>query len=152
MAISLLAVDPGVDTGWAMRNVDEGWVTGVIGPHRGWADEWRTADALMELANRCEYVVFEDFILYDGHAKNSDRDGLSPVRVTAAFFTLVQERGRKFNILPFQMASEVMTTLSDQRLASLDYEVRGKTDHEKDALRHLIMAERKMARKARARR
>lgn len=158
----VLSIDPGVTTGWVLWNgevpvlgshfVREGVIGwGQIGPKRGFSEEFECAETLVDLVfsedgSVCDVVLIEDFILQGGSLRaggvNKNRDGLSPVRITAVLLGLLRERcgwgvGCTEGEVVFQMPAQ-KDTITNQRLKLFDMWFVGK-QHARDAGRHLLV-------------
>lgn len=83
-------------------------------------------------------VAIEDFILT--RFKSSEREGLDPVRVTSAFITAMEERSLTRGVeIVYQQPSDAMIYNND-RLRHWDLWKVGAEDHERDAMRHMLLA------------
>lgn len=161
--IALWCLDPGESSGVAEARVSE---EGTIAERLRGIIDLRTYTIsgdeytqMRQLFNRWEAfqlrchrdgvkyeMVIEDFILT--RIESSDREGLSPVRVTSAFqgyrhgLAANYEQsglGPTRTVRPImQLPSDAMTHATDERLKDWDLWVPGKV-HEQDACRHLAL-------------
>lgn len=78
------------------------------------------------------YLIIEDFVLRETGIGSTNREGLSPVRVTSGLLALITGWGG--NIV-FQSASDAKGSMPNDRLRSAGLWVRG-LEHGRDAVRH----------------
>lgn len=143
-----------------------------IGPMRGPDDEYWVAVLMADLVEQCgvKYIGIEDFILRGGQGgmrgMSSDRDGLSAVRITSCFETVLRERRLvRFNGIRggteckgtqrvgqrlgsrsgarvwYQQPSVAKSAFTDERLRRAGLWVIGH-EHARDAMRHLCVLQR----------
>jgi len=141
----VLAIDPGVTTGWVFGWSVRELVSGQIGPRRGWRREYGAAADLVGLVreHHAEVVVLEDFILRLP-AGSSGRDGLAPVRVTAMFLAMLGRDWFDDGSVVFQSASDAKGVITDARLKNEGLWIRGQ-EHARDAMRHWLLYQRKQS-------
>lgn len=83
-------------------------------------------------------VAIEDFVLT--RFKSSEREGLDPVRVTSAFITMMEERRLQRGVkIVYQSPSDSMIYTND-RLRHWGLWKVGAEEHERDAMRHMLLA------------
>lgn len=83
-------------------------------------------------------IAIEDFILT--RFKSSEREGLDPVRITVAFVTMLHERSLDRDLeIVYQQPSDAMVYDND-RLRHWGLWKVGATEHERDAMRHMVLA------------
>jgi len=162
--LSVLAIDPGGDTGWKWALVDTSLeptaavqaarddgrlLGGTIGGNengqvqelvRYWSSACQRADRLARGMGRqvdAYHLVTEGFIL---GILDSDPSLLSPVRILAKLDLMVDEERLKPE--PDQwseyLASQAKSTVTDERLRRWGLWTKGSA-HERDACRHLIL-------------
>ena len=84
-------------------------------------------------------VAIEDFILT--RLESSEREGLDPVRVTSAFITAMEERGLDRNVkIVYQTPANAKSYATNDRLRHWGVWKRGAEEHERDAMRHMLLA------------
>lgn len=139
----VMAIDPGVTTGWSVMGVHpdavtsgdpavrllsniEFWVAGQID-----GDEDEQADFLVDLAAAwpSARLVIEDFIL---RKMTMGRELLSPVRITAKVEFAVRPR-----YFVKQSSSLAMSTVTDERQKMWKLWIPGK-EHARDATKHCV--------------
>lgn len=160
--VSVLAVDPGGTTGWAVLQVHPACLTddkySILGNIQHFecgeflGSEASQVYSLLDLAREWPdaAVVVEDFVL---RMFQQSRDLLAPVRVTAAFkwalwmgITTGDQSANKVRTFPTrpvrpvytQSAEEAKTTCSDDRLKSWHLHA-ASSAHARDAKRHALL-------------
>lgn len=154
----VLGIDPGVHTGaslldmrkpqveWCLEAEENTWE--FFG--RGVEEELKMAEELVDLVLKhgVNVISIEDFILIK--FESSDRDGLSPVRVTAMFDALMfREFGALYSHKSAVLendgvlrrsftASVAKTAWNDSRLRSVGIWA-GMSSHQRDAWRHALL-------------
>lgn len=155
----VLGVDGGVHTGVALIDTDKVLVEGCyqswLFEGRGWRGEYKMAEHVVNLADDLDVHVLcvEDFLLWN--PQSADRDGLSSPRVVAMVDALMVERmgvaNYGDNVAKFglgqaeyvfrraRQASDAKTTWTNARIRAKGLDLSGKSDHEIDALRHVLL-------------
>lgn len=145
--VRVMAVDPGVTSGWVVGHVANGAVGGVVdlgqvvGPgwHGGWGCVASAKDLVaIGLGYGCKMWVIEDFVLHGG-GHSSERAGLEPVRVTSAMLVMLEDRG-----VVCLSAVSGKSVITDDRLKRWGLWEPGKP-HAMDAMRHLVLYARSSA-------
>lgn len=103
----------------------------------------KIADGIKAWAKRNKvYLAIEDFII---RQKNSGRNFLSPVRITAGIMQEIFGSGLDIKIT-FQSPSDAKGTCKDERMDAWGFPIRTQKDrHSRDADRHSILFLRKMS-------
>jgi hypothetical protein len=84
-------------------------------------------------------LAIEDFVLT--RMESSEREGLDPVRVTAAFITAMEERGLQRGVeIVYQSPANAKTYATNDRLRHWGVWKIGAEEHERDAMRHMLLA------------
>jgi hypothetical protein len=84
-------------------------------------------------------VAIEDFVLT--RMKSSEREGLDPVRVTSAFITAMEERNLQRGVrVVYQSPSDAKSYATNDRLRYWGVWKVGAEEHERDAMRHMLLA------------
>jgi hypothetical protein len=84
-------------------------------------------------------IAIEDFILT--RFESSEREGLDPVRVTSSFITLFETARPHYPAeIVYQLPGEAMSYATNDRLRHWGLWSKGDTEHERDAMRHLLLA------------
>lgn len=84
-------------------------------------------------------IAIEDFVLT--HFESSEREGLDPVRITTAFITAMSERSLNRGVeIVYQQPGEAKSYATNDRLRHWGQWKVGAEDHERDAMRHMLLA------------
>lgn len=156
--VALFAVDPGETTGWAAGYVQVGGGSLEVEEHGEIScafDEFGS-DGVLELADEASHwfaqadadaarrvLVIEDFTLRHG-VMLSGRSALSPVRVASGLVSVLLDRMLLLDAVRWQSASDAKGVITDERLKRMGLWIKGKP-HARDAVRHLVIAGRKIA-------
>jgi hypothetical protein len=163
----VLSLDPGVTSGWAAlrvewvvlrevgfraavlgADVDFAWSCGeLVGPEPYQAELflglarglWLEGEFGEGSSSDLFLIVVEDFVL---RVFSSDRDLLSPVRVTSCLEALSWR-----TLLPpvvLFSAADALSVMPDHRLRALHLLCEGGEDHVRDATRHAVLGARRM--------
>jgi hypothetical protein len=142
-AFTVIAIDPGVTTGWALFAIDKKAMADpsqkLLSHVMCWraenleGDENAQASTLLSLlrSRPSAHVVVEDFTL---RKFTRDRELLSPVRIAAKLdYGMYLERRE----IAWQQPSLAMSTLTDERLKGIGLWDR-LSAHQRDAIRHAL--------------
>jgi hypothetical protein len=84
-------------------------------------------------------VAIEDFVLI--RFESSERQGLDPVRVTSAFISILEERELNRDIeIVYQSPANAKAYATNDRLRHWGVWEIGAEEHERDAMRHMLLA------------
>jgi hypothetical protein len=149
MTIAVVAIDPGITTGWALLHVPIG---SIFGDEHGAIELHETGEfdgpetsqvkAICRLLKRryasttlAPALVIEDF---EPRKLSKDKDYLAPVRVGAKLaFAVDLGMAGDIGTPVWQMPSLAMSTATDDRLKAWKLYQPG-SEHRKDATRHAI--------------
>lgn len=127
---TLLALDPGETTGYALFKYDHMVEAGQLATHNVYAG----VDLLEEMLKKHQpdMVVYEDYRVYAWKAQSHSWETLHTPRFIGAIQTLTYLR--QIPVLA-QMAQQAKMFCTDQKLQQWDYYQKGQR-HARDAIRH----------------
>lgn len=124
----ILAVDPGLRSGWA-------WWAGLEHFDVGIEDPMPLLDLCVESVDRVDLVVCEAFKITQRTAQLSAQHW--SLEIIGALRWMCHSAGVEFVL---QTPAEAKSFVPDQRLRDLGMWTPGKEDHARDATRHLVLA------------
>ena len=137
--ISVLAIDPGLRTGWAMWSPGK-FRAGICDPEDvwdlldRWTNEWTPVPALGGGVRRRGCLVMESYTITGETARKSQQPW--SLELIGCGRMLAGQRGQDFAL---QAPSAAKKFGTDYKLKLLDMYTPGREDHARDASRHLLL-------------